>query len=1047
MSHKLSEDSHNREIKMLEHFYGGHLRSQRAARIIQNAYRIYRLKSEYARMRMQKEANREPTGSLLHPINPDKFCHRSPRFDPRTSQISAISSGSLEDLFLEQAYVDWALKAATAQATYGIPPVSDVPSIAACDGAPFDLVPLCPTPASYAINPSEQSDSSCLINGLLSPPQKQNTTYVTSTASPRDLGLTEQSAFQHSSAHLSTLSDIAPTSYDRPCHVTTSLVAGALSLGRLASTVDSLKPPYCTNSPAPVMLSCELPRRRTYPSRESSSPPSTDKSSSRTEESIITPVISPNQWDQPHLRCPHATSRSTHIPYVQHTTTESSPFMVPGLSVPVSSRLDQQPGFQCSCSHCPRSHIAHTSVANAVLRNRSTHLYSVPACDRLGIHICPASTSNRTFPKSTSHCHAMFGKYHTNHSCRPIFVAVPSSMMEQCYTLDRDLSAPLSHTPSAPLAVKYTNSNHILFRTPCYVNHRAQSNGAQCCSSTSHPPSIASVAPIHHTTTQLGRHQLRVWEKRRKRTYRIGLNLFNKSPLKGLDFLIKWNFLDCAPESVARFLLTRKGVSRAAIGDYLGNTKDEMAMSTTRQFMRQLNFAGLEVDEALRFLLSCFRTPGESQKIVHLLTEFQSAYVEQNADRVKDQFRNPDSVMILAYAIVMLHTDMYSPSVRPQSKMTKEEFVRNLRGVDAGEDINRDMLSAIYDRIKQAEMSVLPDHTDQVRKIQLHLMGPNCPTSLAVPQRRLVCYCRLYEVPDRHKKERPGAHQREVFLFNDILLITKAVQKRRRDATVAYQVRMCLSLLGMHLSTFEAAHYPYGLELATSPTDSGPRSSGEPNAVCSALPSAGIHTRILVAMNTKTASDRARFLEDLQECILEVAEMDRIRLEEEKAKAVPNQKRIPKKSSGTNGERFYNKPPDIIMNHVSLPSQSKTQLSCTVKPISVPFLTNSQHNGVFIRKALGRDSHDMEYRGILSKTSISAVDFPISSHHRIATCSPYVIVPGAQLSQLAEREMKHSGLLDASQHLSNDSGLPTDLERPVSLLTQVSVSSPCSSPI
>lgn len=76
---------------------------------------------------------------------------------------------------------------------------------------------------------------------------------------------------------------------------------------------------------------------------------------------------------------------------------------------------------------------------------------------------------------------------------------------------------------------------------------------------------------------------------------------------------------------------------------------------------------------------------GESQKIIHLLNEFQSAYVEQNASLVKSQFRNSDTVMILAYAIVMLHTDMYSPNVRPQSKMTKEEFVRNLRGVDSGE--------------------------------------------------------------------------------------------------------------------------------------------------------------------------------------------------------------------------------------------------------------------------------------------------------------------------------------------------------------------------
>lgn len=66
------------------------------------------------------------------------------------------------------------------------------------------------------------------------------------------------------------------------------------------------------------------------------------------------------------------------------------------------------------------------------------------------------------------------------------------------------------------------------------------------------------------------------------------------------------------------------------------------------------------------------------------MTAFQSAYVEQNSARVKAQFRNLESVMILAYAIIMLHTDMYSPNVRPDSKMTREDFVNNLRGIDDG---------------------------------------------------------------------------------------------------------------------------------------------------------------------------------------------------------------------------------------------------------------------------------------------------------------------------------------------------------------------------
>lgn len=46
------------------------------------------------------------------------------------------------------------------------------------------------------------------------------------------------------------------------------------------------------------------------------------------------------------------------------------------------------------------------------------------------------------------------------------------------------------------------------------------------------------------------------------------------------------------------------------------------------------------------------------------------------------------------------------------------------------------------------------------------------PQQLALPHRRLVCYCRLYEVHDPNKKEKIGLHQREVFLFNDLLLVS-----------------------------------------------------------------------------------------------------------------------------------------------------------------------------------------------------------------------------------------------------------------------------------
>lgn len=52
------------------------------------------------------------------------------------------------------------------------------------------------------------------------------------------------------------------------------------------------------------------------------------------------------------------------------------------------------------------------------------------------------------------------------------------------------------------------------------------------------------------------------------------------------------------------------------------------------------------------------------------------------------QFRNPDTIFILAFAIILLNTDMYSPNVKPERKMKLEDFIKNLRGspVQSGSD-------------------------------------------------------------------------------------------------------------------------------------------------------------------------------------------------------------------------------------------------------------------------------------------------------------------------------------------------------------------------
>lgn len=54
---------------------------------------------------------------------------------------------------------------------------------------------------------------------------------------------------------------------------------------------------------------------------------------------------------------------------------------------------------------------------------------------------------------------------------------------------------------------------------------------------------------------------------------------------------------------------------------------------------------------------------------------------------VVQQFHNPDTIFILAFAVVLLNTDMYSPNIKPQRKMGLDDFIRNLRGMLPCSDI------------------------------------------------------------------------------------------------------------------------------------------------------------------------------------------------------------------------------------------------------------------------------------------------------------------------------------------------------------------------
>ena len=125
--------------------------------------------------------------------------------------------------------------------------------------------------------------------------------------------------------------------------------------------------------------------------------------------------------------------------------------------------------------------------------------------------------------------------------------------------------------------------------------------------------------------------------------------------------------------------------------------------------------------------------------------------------------------------------------------MKLDQFARMTRGIDGGRDLDDEYVRGIYERVKQDEFVTGRDHTTSVMEFERQIVngGANSHSNngsgntsgslsgtgigkgqFVVPHRRLVCIVQLYEVLDLMKKEKPNAHLRDCFLFNDTLIVS-----------------------------------------------------------------------------------------------------------------------------------------------------------------------------------------------------------------------------------------------------------------------------------
>lgn len=189
--------------------------------------------------------------------------------------------------------------------------------------------------------------------------------------------------------------------------------------------------------------------------------------------------------------------------------------------------------------------------------------------------------------------------------------------------------------------------------------------------------------------------------KQQKEIMEQGIDLFNRKPKRGLQFLQEHGLVGPRPWDIAEFFHSDERLDKKQIGDFLGEN-EKFNKEVMCAYVDQMDFAGKDFVSALRCFLEGFWLPGEAQKIDRLMEKFAARYCETNPNN--RLFASADTAYVLAYSIIMLTTDLHSPQVK--TKMTKEDYIKMNRGINDSKDIPEEELSAIYDEIAGNEIKV-----------------------------------------------------------------------------------------------------------------------------------------------------------------------------------------------------------------------------------------------------------------------------------------------------------------------------------------------------
>ncbi|XP_069568243.1 PH and SEC7 domain-containing protein 2 isoform X2 [Brachyistius frenatus] len=176
---------------------------------------------------------------------------------------------------------------------------------------------------------------------------------------------------------------------------------------------------------------------------------------------------------------------------------------------------------------------------------------------------------------------------------------------------------------------------------------------------------------------------------------------------------------DCeAAKRLAKRLYHLEGFKRCDVARHLGKN-NEFSQLVASEYLSFFDFSDLSLDRALRNFLKAFPLMGETQERERVLVHFSRRFCHCNPQTPTSE----DGAHTLTCALMLLNTDLHGHNIG--KKMSCQQFISNLDGLNNGKDFPKDLLKVLYNSIKNEKLEWAVEE-EELRKSLSELVEEQC---------------------------------------------------------------------------------------------------------------------------------------------------------------------------------------------------------------------------------------------------------------------------------------------------------------------------------